>query len=98
MCVLIATARQPGTCVNQPHTTLLASAVCVVAQVVAVASDDGSIRCFNTRTGELICELQGHEDAVQAALFDAQPAAGAGPDSSEILISCGSDATFKIWS
>lgn len=66
---------------------------------MAVASDDGSIRCFNTRTGELICELQGHEDAVQAALFDAQPAAGAaGPDSSEILISCGSDATFKIWS
>lgn len=63
-----------------------------------MASDDGSIRCFKTRTGELICELQGHEDAVQAALFDTQPAAVAGPDSSEILISCGSDATFKIWS
>jgi WD40 repeat protein len=70
----------------------------VCLQVVAVASDDGSIRCFNTRTGELICELQGHEDAVQAVVFDGQPAAAAEVDSSGLLISCGSDATFKVWS
>lgn len=69
-------------------------------QVVAVASGDGSIRCFNTRTGELICDLQGHEDAVQAVLFDAQPMAAAtdAEAGSSLLISCGSDSTFKLWS
>lgn len=73
---------------------------CATMQVAAVASDDGSIRCFNTRNGELICELQGHEDAVQAALFDSQPplSSAAACDASSLLISCGSDATFKIWS
>ncbi|KAF8055753.1 PF20 [Scenedesmus sp. PABB004] len=57
--------------------------------VLAVASDDGKVRCLNTRSGEVIVELCGHEDAVQAAVFD--PAA-------QYLVSCGSDNTFKLWS
>lgn len=35
------------------------------------------------------CELSGHEDAVQAVLFD--PAG-------QYLVSCGSDNTFRLWS
>jgi WD40 repeat protein len=58
-------------------------------QVLAVSSDDGKVRCFNTRNGELICELVGHEDAVQAAVFD---------PNSQFLVTCGSDNTFKLWS
>ncbi len=58
-------------------------------QVLAVASDDGKVKNFNTRTGDLISELSGHEDAVQAVLFD---------KGGEYIVSCGSDCTFKLWS
>jgi WD40 repeat protein len=61
----------------------------ICLQVLAVASDDGKVRCFNTRNGELIRELVGHEDAVQAAVFDIN---------SQFLVTCGSDNTFKLWS
>lgn len=63
-------------------------------QVLAVASEDGAIRCYNVRNGERICELQGHEDAVQAVLFDVRADA---PDASQFLVSCGSDCSFKLW-
>jgi WD40 repeat protein len=53
-----------------------------------VPSDDGKVRCFNTRTGDVICELVGHEDAVQAVAFDLN---------GQFLVTCGSDNTFKLW-
>jgi WD40 repeat protein len=53
-----------------------------------VPSDDGKVRCCNTRTGEVICELIGHEDAVQGAVFD---------PSGQYLATCSSDNTFKLW-
>jgi WD40 repeat protein len=71
--------------------------------VLAVASDDGAVRCFNTAGGgERICEMPaggtgggaGHEDAVQAVLFDGRPSEAA---PSEFMVTCGSDCAVKIW-
>lgn len=66
-----------------------------------MACDDGALRCFNVRNGERICELTGHEDAVQAALFDVRGdvsgGSSGGPEPSQFLVSCGSDATFRLW-
>lgn len=58
------------------------------SQVLAVASDDGRIRCYSTATGDAICELTGHEDAVQAVAFDR---------GGQFLVSASSDCTFKLW-
>ncbi len=67
-------------------------ALCVRAgsllQVVVVACDDGRIKAFNALNGELMTELQGHEDAVQAVAFD---------QAGSYLVSCGSDNTFRLW-
>ncbi|KAK9820575.1 hypothetical protein WJX72_011797 [[Myrmecia] bisecta] len=56
--------------------------------VLAVASDNGKVLCFNAINGEAIVQLQGHEDAVQAVVFDQR---------GETLISAGSDHTFRVW-
>lgn len=56
--------------------------------VLAVASDDGKVRCFNSSNGEALCELAGHEDAVQGVIFD---------KGGQYLMSCGSDNTFRMW-
>jgi WD40 repeat protein len=58
-------------------------------QILAVASDDGRIKTYNTSNGEAVNELTGHEDAVQAVIFD--PAG-------QYMVSCGSDNTFRLWS
>lgn len=57
--------------------------------MLAVACDDGKVRAYSTSDGVLQVELVGHEDAVQAVLFD--PAG-------QYLMSCGSDNTFRVWS
>jgi len=54
-----------------------------------VASDDGRIKCYSVATGEPVCELAGHEDAVQALAFDR---------AGQFLVSSSSDCTFKLWS
>jgi WD40 repeat protein len=56
---------------------------------VATASDDGTVKCFGATDGELLAELRGHEDAVQAVLFD---------PNGEFVVSCSSDHTFRLWS
>mmetsp|Transcript_13968 Transcript_13968/g.33857 ORF Transcript_13968/g.33857 Transcript_13968/m.33857 type:complete len:588 (+) Transcript_13968:161-1924(+) len=56
--------------------------------IMAVASDDHSIKIFSADTGEFLCTLDGHEEAVQAVVFDA---------SSQSLVSSGSDSTFRLW-
>ena len=58
------------------------------SETVAVASDDGTVKCFNAADGEMVAELRGHEDAVQGVLFD---------PFGKYVISCGSDATFRLW-
>ncbi|KXZ47989.1 hypothetical protein GPECTOR_31g352 [Gonium pectorale] len=57
-------------------------------QVLAVAVDDGKIKAYSATDGVLQVELAGHEDAVQAVLFD--PAG-------QYMLSCGSDNTFRLW-
>jgi|TARA_B110000977_G_scaffold200579_1_gene291622 WD40 repeat protein len=57
-------------------------------ETVAVASDDGTVKCFASHDGELLAELRGHEDAVQGVLFD---------PNGEFLVSCSSDHTFRLW-
>lgn len=58
------------------------------SNVVACASNDGLVKLYEIETGN-VTVLTGHEDAVQAAIFDR---------SGEYLLSCSSDATVKLWS
>ena len=58
-------------------------------RVLAVASDDGKVKCVATADGTLIAELVGHADAVHAVVFD--PAG-------EFLLSAGADTTVRMWS
>jgi WD40 repeat protein len=55
---------------------------------LAVASDDQSIKLYNETTQKLEHTLKGHEDSVQSVAFDYN---------SKMIISCGSDATFRVW-
>lgn len=59
-------------------------------QMVFVASDDGTIKVFNTNTLEKDAELKGHEDAVLDLCWDNQKENG-------YLISGGSDCSFRLW-
>ena len=58
--------------------------------LMAIASDDKMIRVVNLNDDQ-VYTLQGHEDAVQSAVFSAQ-------DDDPYLISCGSDLTVRYWS
>jgi len=58
-------------------------------EVVAVASDDGAIKCFSALDGTPLAELRGHDDAVQAVAFD---------PFGKYLLSAGSDNTFRMFS
>ncbi|GAQ78248.1 WD-40 repeat domain-containing protein [Klebsormidium nitens] len=58
-------------------------------EVLAIASEDGSIKCFQAHDSVPICELRGHEDAVQCLVFD---------NAGKYLVSGGSDHTFRLWS
>ncbi|KAA6428261.1 MAG: sperm-associated antigen 16 -like [Trebouxia sp. A1-2] len=59
------------------------------SDVLAVASDNGKVLCYSTSTGELLHQLHGHEDAVQAVVFDPR---------GEFMVSAASDSTFRLWS
>ena len=56
--------------------------------VLAVASNDGSVRMYEVASGKQ-SQLTGHEEAVQTVLFD---------KTGEFLLSAGSDGTLRIWS
>ncbi|EGD77171.1 hypothetical protein PTSG_07504 [Salpingoeca rosetta] len=64
-------------------------AVDTSGQVVAVGSGDGAIKVLALDTFDLITELQAHDDAVQALVFD---------HAGGFLVSCGSDGTIRLWS
>lgn len=72
----------------------MTSANCAVfdksSSLVYVASEDASIKIFNTHTREKETELKGHEGAVLDLCWD-NTADGS-------LISAGEDASFKTWS
>ncbi len=59
------------------------------SEVLAVASDNGKVLCYSTSSGELLQQLHGHEDAVQAVMFDPR---------GEFMVSAASDSTFRLWS
>ena len=71
----------------------LASANCAIfdksGTFVFVASEDATIKVYNTVTKEKEAELKGHEDAVLDLCFDS------GKDG--YLISASSDCSFRIW-
>lgn len=56
--------------------------------VLAVASNDGSVRMYEVASSKQ-SQLTGHEEAVQTVLFD---------KGGEFLMSAGSDGTVRIWS
>ncbi len=58
------------------------------SQTIAVASDEGFVKLINEPKGIVEAKLQGHEDAVQDVVFDYN---------SKMIVSCGSDATFKVF-
>jgi WD40 repeat protein len=60
----------------------------LLLQVLAVASDDGKVRLYSTKSGEQVSDLGGHEDAVQAVAFD--PAG-------QFMVTGSSDNTFRLW-
>ena len=57
-------------------------------EIIAVASDSGKVTLHTLYGGGMVAELTGHEDAVQAVLFD---------HSGESILSAGSDMTFRTW-
>lgn len=57
--------------------------------MIACADDEGVIKLFNDTTGKLELTLKGHEDSVQDVAFDFN---------SKMIVSCGSDSTFRVWS
>ncbi len=71
-----------------PLPPTLSPGCCCCPQVLAVASDDGKVRLYVTRSGEQVAELGGHDDAAQAVAFD--PAG-------HFLVTGGSDNTFRLW-
>lgn len=58
-------------------------------QYVYVASDDSTIKVFNTNTGEKDGELKGHEDAVTNMIWD--------NNKEGFLITAGADCSFRLW-
>lgn len=71
------------------HVQILHNRACAHSQVLAIGSEDYKVKCYDAALGEALVELQGHEDAVQAVVFD---------PSGQFLVSCGSDHTFRMWS
>ena len=71
----------------------LTSANCAIfdksCSFVYVASEDGTIKIFNTSSREREQELKGHEDAVLDLVWDNAP--------DGCLISSGADCQFRIW-
>jgi len=57
-------------------------------KILAIASDDGSIKLHNTETDKKVGELKGHSDAVLDMVFDKD--AG-------YLMSASADTTFRMW-
>lgn len=57
-------------------------------QILASASDDKTIKLWNTATGQEIRTLKGHSNWVWSLAFS--------PDG-KILASCGADKTIKLW-
>ena len=71
----------------------MASANCCTfdpsGEMIAIGSEDGTIKLQNLTSGEREGELKGHEDAVNAIVIDSSK--------DGYLISASSDCTFRVW-
>ena len=59
-------------------------------EVVAVASENSKVMCYSASAGTELMQLHGHDDAVQAVLFDQV--------NGEFMVTAASDCTFRLWS
>eukprot|EP00891_Asterochloris_glomerata_P000503 jgi/Astpho2/503/e_gw1.00011.36.1_t len=59
-------------------------------EVLAVASENSKVMCYNSSSGAELMQLHGHDDAVQAVLFDHV--------NGEYMVTAASDCTFRLWS
>lgn len=55
--------------------------------IMAVASDDGHLKLYNDLTGKLEHSIKVHDDAVQDVVFDYN---------SKLIVTCGSDVSFRV--
>lgn len=56
--------------------------------MLVVASNDGTLECYNVDDGSLMTKLSGHEDSVSCVVFD---------PSGKIMVTAGNDCTFRLW-
>jgi len=57
-------------------------------QILAVTSDNGTVSCYDLESQKEVATLQGHEDAVQAVVFD---------PFGKFMVTAGSDSSFRLW-
>lgn len=58
------------------------------SKVVATGCSDAEIKIISVEKGEVVQSLKGHEDAVNAVVFN---------QDNTILYSGGSDGTIRVW-
>jgi len=58
-------------------------------QILAVTSDDGTVTCYDLEENTKVATMRGHEDAVQAVVFD---------PFGQFMVTAGSDCSFRLWS
>jgi ribosome assembly protein 4 len=59
----------------------------VICERLATASRDGTVKLWNTRTGNAIRTLSGHADSVEAVKWTGEA----------MIVSCSRDRTIKVW-
>jgi len=56
--------------------------------ILAVTSDDGTVTCYDLEENTQVATMRGHEDAVQAVVFD---------PFGKFMVTAGSDCSFRLW-